>query len=158
MADPLGGVWAIEALTDDLVAGARAYIARIDEMGGALAALEHGFQQNEIADAAYAFAARASRRATAKVVGVNCFEIEDEACPRCSSSTRPPSRQVERLRELRRPRRRPRRGPRRPRRGATAENLMPAILDAVRAETTLGEIADALRGVFGEHPESGSSR
>ena len=156
--DPLGGSWAIEALTDDLARRARQYIVRIDEMGGALAALERGFQQDEIADAAYAFQRRVEE-GKSKVVGVNCHEIEGETVPEpLLLDPAGETRQVERLRELRL-----RRDARRVlaardtlrRSAATAENLLPPILDCVRAETTLGEIADTLRGVFGEHTDQG---
>lgn len=159
--DPLGGSWAIEALTDDLARRAREYIARIDEMGGALAALERGFQQDEIADAAYAFQRRVEEGA-AKVVGVNCHEVEGEAVPEpLLLDPAGESRQVERLRELRSARDSGRVAATRDAlrlKAATAENLLPPILDCVRAEATLGEIADTLRGVFGEHSETGSSR
>ena len=156
--DPLGGSWAIEALTDDLARRARQYIVRIDEMGGALAALERGFQQDEIADAAYAFQRRVEE-GKSKVVGVNCHEIEGETVPEpLLLDPAGETRQVERLRELRL-----RRDARRVlaardtlrRSAATAENLLPPILDCVRAETTLGEIADTLRAVFGEHTDQG---
>ena len=156
--DPLGGSWAIEALTDDLARRARQYIVRIDEMGGALAALERGFQQDEIADAAYAFQRRVEE-GKSKVVGVNCHEAEGETVPEpLLLDPAGETRQVERLRELRL-----RRDARRVlaardtlrRSAATAENLLPPILDCVRAETTLGEIADTLRAVFGEHTDQG---
>ncbi len=156
--DPLGGSWAIEALTDDLARRARQYIVRIDEMGGALAALERGFQQDEIADAAYAFQRRVEE-GKSKVVGVNCHEAEGETVPEpLLLDPAGETRQVERLHELRL-----KRDARRVlavrdtlrRSAATAENLLPPILDCVRAETTLGEIADTLRGVFGEHTDQG---
>ena len=130
-------------------------------MGGALAALDRGFQQDEIADAAYAFQRRVEE-GMAKVVGVNCHQVEDEAVPEpLFLDPAGEARQVERLRELRSARDSGRVAATRDalrRKAATAENLLPPILDCVRAETTLGEIADTLRGVFGEHTESGSSR
>ena len=99
--DPLGGSWAIEALTDDLARRARQYIVRIDEMGGALAALERGFQQDEIADAAYAFQRRVED-GKSKVVGVNCHVVETESVPEpLVLDPAGETRQVERLRELR---------------------------------------------------------
>ena len=70
VADPLGGAWAIEALTEEIVVRARDYIARIDELGGARQALERGFQQDEIADAAYRHQ-RAVEEGSVQVVGVN---------------------------------------------------------------------------------------
>ncbi len=159
--DPLGGSWAIEALTDDLARRAREYIVRIDGMGGALAALEQGFQQDEIADAAYAFQRRVEE-GRAKVVGVNCYTVEAETVPEpLVLDPEGETRQVERLRELRAMRDSPRVATARDelrRAAATDANLLPPILDCIRAETTLGEIADTLRGVFGEHREGGASR
>jgi methylmalonyl-CoA mutase N-terminal domain/subunit len=132
LTDPLGGSWAIEALTDEIATRARAYVARLDEMGGALAGLERGFQQKEIAEAAYEHQ-RAVEEGAVKVVGVNCYELEEEApAEALALETRIENEQVERLR------------------------AMPAILDCVRAEATLGEIADTLRSVFGEHREAGA--
>jgi methylmalonyl-CoA mutase, N-terminal domain len=159
--DPLGGSWAIESLTDDLARRARAYIVRIDEMGGALAALERGFQQDEIADAAYAFQRRVEE-GRAKVVGVNCYAVEAETVPEpLLLDPEGEMRQVERLRELRATRDATRVTAARSelrRAAATGENLLPPILDCIRSETTLGEVADTLRGVFGEHRDSGATR
>jgi len=155
--DPLGGAWAIEAATDEIVAGARAYLARIDELGGALAALEHGFQQNEIAEAAYA-TQRAIESGDQKVVGVNCFELEDEpATDILTIDPRAEDEQVARLAAFRAGRDATRVATARAALETAARgesNLMPTILDAVRAGATLGEIADTLRAVFGEHHES----
>jgi methylmalonyl-CoA mutase N-terminal domain/subunit len=159
--DPLGGSWAIEALTDDLAARAREYILRIDAMGGALAALERGFQQDEIAEAAFAFQRRVEE-GTAKVVGVNCYEVEEEIVPEpLAIDPQAEARQVERLREFRRQRDPAHLAAARERlalAAAGAENLMPAILDCVRASATLGEISDTLRGVFGEYAAGSSDR
>jgi len=157
IADPLGGSWALERRTDAIVAEARDYIARIEEMGGALAALERGFQQNEIADAAYEHQ-RAVETGDRKVVGVNCFQLEEEAPAEVLTiDPKAEEAQVKRLADFRAGRDAARVEAAR---NALAEaargdsNLMPSILDAVRAEATLGEIADTLRSVFGEHVES----
>jgi len=157
IADPLGGSWALERRTDAIVAEARDYIARIEEMGGALAALERGFQQNEIADAAYEHQ-RAVETGDRKVVGVNCFQLEEEAPAEVLTiDPKAEEAQVTRLADFRAGRDAARVEAAR---NALAEaargdsNLMPSILDAVRAEATLGEIADTLRSVFGEHVES----
>jgi methylmalonyl-CoA mutase N-terminal domain/subunit len=155
--DPLGGAWALEALTAEIVDGARAYIARIEELGGALAALERGFQQNEIAEAAYAHQ-RAVEDGSKKVVGVNCHRAEEEAP--VESLTLDPAAEAEQIARLRALR--AGRDPARVEAALAAleraaredRNTMPAILDGVRAEATLGEIADTLRRVFGEHHES----
>jgi len=156
VADPLGGSWLIESWTDEIAGRARAYIERIDEMGGALSAIERGFQQGEIADAAYR-AQRAIETGEAKVVGVNVHR-EDEEAPEEILTIDPASErhQIERLAAFRGARD-----------AAAAEaaldtleaaaredrHLMPPILDAVRAEATLGEISDRLRRVYGEHRE-----
>jgi methylmalonyl-CoA mutase N-terminal domain/subunit len=157
VADPLGGAWAIEALTDEIVGRARAYIERIDEMGGAIAALERGFQQKEIADAAYD-TQRQVEEGSQKVVGVNCYEVEEEDPAEALEIDPMAERdQCARLAAFRRARE--------PGRAEAAcqaleaaaredRNVMPEILAAVRAEATLGEIADALRRVYGEHREA----
>jgi methylmalonyl-CoA mutase N-terminal domain/subunit len=159
LTDPLGGSWAIEALTDEIATRARAYVARLDEMGGALAGLERGFQQKEIAEAAYEHQ-RAVEEGAVKVVGVNCYELEEEApAEALALETRIENEQVERLRALRAARDGARTAAAREelrRAAAEGKNAMPAILDCVRAEATLGEIADTLRSVFGEHREAGA--
>jgi methylmalonyl-CoA mutase N-terminal domain/subunit len=159
LTDPLGGSWAIEALTDEIATRARAYVARLDAMGGALAGLERGFQQKEIAEAAYEHQ-RAVEEGAVKVVGVNCYELEEEApAEALALETRIENEQVERLRALRAARDGARTAAAREelrRAAAEGKNAMPAILDCVRAEATLGEIADTLRSVFGEHREAGA--
>jgi len=157
VADPLGGAWAIEALTERIVLDARAYIEKIDQMGGALGALERGFQPREIADAAYE-AQRAIEDGRQKVVGVNCYEMEEETPTEALEIDPQAERdQCDRLLAFRAARD-----------GETStaacraleaaakedRNLMPEILAAVRAQATLGEIADALRHVYGEHREA----
>jgi methylmalonyl-CoA mutase N-terminal domain/subunit len=155
-ADPLGGAWAVEALTAAIVDGARDYLRRIEEMGGALAALECGFQQQEIAEAAYAHQ-RAVEEGSVKVVGVNVQVVEEELRPEgLAIDPRAEAEQVERLRAFRAGRDAARVGRSRAVLDAAARegrNVMPPILDCVRAEATLGEIADTLRAVFGEHSE-----
>src|SRR4051812_46770706 len=158
VADPLGGSYVVEAWTDEIVRRAQDYIRRIDEMGGALAGLEAGFQQREIADAAYRYQMAVEEKREI-VVGVNAFAAEEGAPTEVLRIDPAAEReQVERLRALRQRRV--------SQRAATAvqalttaaredRNLMPAILDCVRAEVTLGEIADALRGVYGEYQEAG---
>jgi methylmalonyl-CoA mutase, N-terminal domain len=157
VADPLGGAWAIEALTDRIVAGARAYIARIDEMGGPIAALESGFQAREIADAAYE-TQRAIEEGRQKVVGVNCFEMDGESpVEALAIDPRAEREQCERLAAYRAGRDAARAAAALAALDAAAgagRNLMPEILGAVRAGSTLGEIATALRRVYGEHREA----
>ncbi|MEO8470476.1 MAG: methylmalonyl-CoA mutase family protein [Chloroflexota bacterium] len=154
--DPLGGSWFVESLTNDLEAAAYAYLAEIDAMGGTLAALDAGFQQRQIQESAY----RTQRNVdagTQVVVGVNRFR--DEA------TTTPPTqridpegerRQVEGLRRVR-AERDPAAWEAAMRRlddaARGSENLMPPIIDAVRAYATVGEIADHLRATWGVHRE-----
>ena len=158
VADPLGGSYVIEAWTDEIVQRARAYIRRIEEMGGALAALEQGFQQREIADAAYRYQLEVEEK-TAKVVGVNVFTADEEPPTEVlridPSAEREQAGRVRALRERRAPNRAD--GAVRQLAAAAREdrNLMPPILDCVRAEVTLGEIADTLRGIYGEYREAG---
>jgi methylmalonyl-CoA mutase N-terminal domain/subunit len=158
VADPLGGSYVVEAWTEEIVRRSRDYIRRIDEMGGALAGLERGFQQKEIADAAYIYQMAVEEKREI-VVGVNAYAA-DEGLPTEVLRIDPQAEreQVERLRAVRE-RRDPERAEATVRALATAaredRNLMPAILDAVRAEVTLGEISDALREVYGEYREAG---
>lgn len=158
VADPLGGSYVIEAWTDEIVRRSRDYIRRIDEMGGALKALEQGFQQREIADAAYRYQLDVEE-GRAKVVGVNVFAAENEMPTEVLRIDPAAERdQAERLRALRE-RRDASRAAETTRQLAEAaredRNLMPPILDCVRAEVTLGEIADTLRGIYGEYREAG---
>ncbi|HEY4593656.1 MAG TPA: methylmalonyl-CoA mutase family protein, partial [Thermoanaerobaculia bacterium] len=158
VADPLGGSYVIEAWTEEIVQRSRDYIRRIDEMGGALAGLERGFRQREIADAAYRYQMAVEEKREI-VVGVNAFAADAEPPTEVLRIDPAAEReQVERVRALRERRY--------PQRAATAvqalttaaqedRNLMPAILDCVRARVTLGEISDALRGVYGEYSEAG---
>jgi methylmalonyl-CoA mutase N-terminal domain/subunit len=158
VADPLGGSYVVEAWTGEIVERARDYIRRIDEMGGALAGLERGFQQKEIADAAYAYQMAVEEKREI-VVGVNAYAADEELpTPVLRIDPAAEREQVERLHALR--------AGRHPEKAAATvraltdaaredRNLMPAILDAVRAEVTLGEIADALREVYGEYREAG---
>jgi methylmalonyl-CoA mutase N-terminal domain/subunit len=156
IADPLGGSWVIEAWTDEICRRARAYIAKIEEMGGALAALEQGFQQREIADAAYAWQ-RAVEEGREQVVGVNVHTAEHETPTEVLAIDPAVERtQVERLAALRAGRDAGRATATREALTAAARedrNLLPLILDCVRAEVTLGEISDSLREVYGEYRE-----
>jgi methylmalonyl-CoA mutase N-terminal domain/subunit len=158
VADPLGGSYVIEAWTDEIVTRARDYIRRIEEMGGALAALEQGFQQREIAEAAYRHQL-AVEEGREKVVGVNAYAAEGEAPTEILTIDPGAERaQVERLAALR-----ARRDAGRSAAAVAAleaaaredRNLLPPILDCVRAEVTLGEISDALRRIYGEYREAG---
>ncbi|HEV8579478.1 MAG TPA: methylmalonyl-CoA mutase family protein [Thermoanaerobaculia bacterium] len=158
VADPLGGSYVVEAWTDEIARRARDYIRRIDDMGGALAALERGFQQREIAEAAYRYQMAVEEQREI-VVGVNAFETEEE--PPIEVLRIDPAaerEQVERLLALRARRDGERAALASGELTAAARedrNLMPAILGCVRAEVTLGEISNVLREVYGEYRDAG---
>ena len=154
--DPLGGSQTIEDRTDRIEQGARAYIEKIDALGGALAAIESGYIQGEIQNAAYDLQ-RQVESCDRVVVGVNRFQTgERQAVPTFRLDPAIEREQVERLRALRASRDNP--GvdaalDRLERAAAGAENLMPFILEAADRHATVGEISDRLRRVFGEYRE-----
>ncbi len=157
--DPLGGSWAIESLTASIVEAAGALISRIDSMGGALAAIEGGFYQREIQEAAYR-AQRAIEEKSQIVVGVNEFtRAEERPIPTLTVDPSVEEEQVTRLRALR-ARRDPAAATRLREGVVTAaregRNLLPPIVDAVAGLVTLGEIVESLRGVFGDYHETGA--
>ena len=155
--DPLAGSYYIESLTNEIEKRAVDYLQKIEAMGGMLKAIERGYVQQEIQNAAYEYQ-QAIDREEAVVVGVNRFQVEqDHTVPiqRIDPTLEP--KQVERLRALR------------AKRNAdtwkaalqavedtarTGENLMPRILAAVEANATVGEISDAMRKVYGEYKEA----
>jgi methylmalonyl-CoA mutase N-terminal domain/subunit len=155
--DPLAGSYYVESLTSEIEKRAVDYLDKIDAMGGMLKAIERGYVQQEIQNAAYEYQ-QAVDRQEAVVVGVNRFQIgEEKAVPiqRIDPALEP--RQVERLRALRAKRNvetwqaaiRAVEDTAR-----SAENLMPRILAAVEANATVGEISDAMRKVYGEYKEA----
>jgi methylmalonyl-CoA mutase N-terminal domain/subunit len=151
-ADPLGGSYYVEALTDEIEARARAYLERIEELGGAARAIE--FMQEEIHAAAYGFQqdVEAGRR---KVVGVN-EQVEDGRPPRIGQPDYSALEDGQKARlatlRARRDGHAVRDSLRRIRDAAgTDANLMPPIIEAVRAEVTLGEISDVLREIWGTY-------
>ncbi|MCL6481390.1 MAG: methylmalonyl-CoA mutase family protein [Firmicutes bacterium] len=155
--DPVAGAYAIEKLTDEIEAQAREYLARIDALGGMLRAIETGYVQAEIQKAAYAYQQKIESGEQI-VVGVNQFRSEQEKPIEILRVDPEIERaQVERLRALR-----ARRNEANVRAAlaevercaAGTDNLMPAILAAVEAYATVGEISDALRRVFGEYQET----
>ena len=155
--DPVAGSYAIESLTNEIAELAGLYISKIDTMGGTLRAIESGFIQGEIQKAAYDFQ-RAVETKEQIVVGVNEFVAEEErGVPTLRMDEDIERSQIARLNVLR-----AKRDSARvksalaelQRRAATTENLLPAILTAVEAYATVGEISDALRRVFGEYQES----
>jgi methylmalonyl-CoA mutase, N-terminal domain len=156
--DPFAGSYAVEHLTDELERRATDYIEKIDALGGMLRAIELGYVQREIQEAAYAYQ-RAVESGDATVVGVNRFQIEEDSAPallRVEPAIE--GAQVERLTRLR---------ARRDNEAVEAtlaaletaartpsENLLPRILAAVEAYATVGEISHRLRRVWGEYREA----
>ena len=156
VADPFGGSYFVEKLTRDMEDGARGYFDQIDRMGGMVAAIEAGFPQREVAESAYRFQQAVESR-DKTIVGVNDFVQDDEpALETLYIDESTGARQLDRLARLRKSRDA----------GAvqsaldalrdaarTTRNVMPPILDAVRAYATVGEMCDALRDVWGEYEE-----
>jgi methylmalonyl-CoA mutase, N-terminal domain len=155
--DPLAGSYVIEHLTDEIEQRARAYITRIDQLGGALRAIEAGFVQGEIGDAAYAYQ-RAVERDEQIVVGVNQFQTPaDLHLSRLKIDPSIEAEQRRKLAELRQGRDNARVSELRAQLESTArstENLMPCLVACVENDVTLGEICNTLRGVFGEYQPS----
>jgi methylmalonyl-CoA mutase N-terminal domain/subunit len=155
--DPVAGSYAIESLTNEIESLAAAYLSKIDQLGGMLRAIEAGFVQGEIQKAAYEFQ-RAVESKEQIVVGVNDFVAEEpRTIPTLRIDAEIERTQIARLNALRAKRDSARAKSalaELQRRAATTENLLPAILAAVEAYATIGEISDALRRVFGEYQES----
>jgi len=154
--DPLAGSYYVEWLTDQLECRIRDYIRTIDEMGGALAAIESGYIQREIQESAWRFQQQVESGERI-IVGVNKFTTAEEIEVPVQRVDRVAQlRQVERVRDLRR-----RRDNRRVEAALARleevarsnENTMPAILECVEAYATIGEICRVLRKVFGEYRE-----
>jgi methylmalonyl-CoA mutase N-terminal domain/subunit len=152
--DPLGGSYYVERLTNELEQKAMEYITRIDDLGGAVAAIERGYMQREIQNAAFIYQ-REIEKKDRIIVGVNQFtgggeppgdilrvkpEVEEQqrrnvARVRAERDQQAASKALARVEAI----------------ANNGENLMPSIVDAVRAWCTLGEISDAMRRVFGEY-------
>ncbi len=157
-ADPMGGSYLVEYLTDEIERRAAAYIEEIDAMGGALAAIEAGYVQSEIQDAAYTYQ-RAVEEGEATVVGVNRFDVEEtqqlellrvdpavEQAQRARLAALRQRRDADKAMALLGRLDTAARG--------TAENLMPLLIACVEADLTLGEICGVLRTVWGEYRPS----
>ena len=151
--DPLGGSWALEALTDEMESRAEAYLKKIDELGGMVEAISRGYPQHEIEDAAYTAQKEIEAR-TQIVVGVNEFVTEDAPFDTLRVDPALEGQQVERLKKFRASRdsAAATRALSELKRGAEGkDNLVPLIVTAVKSKATLGEIANSMREVFGEH-------
>ncbi|MGO9061019.1 MAG: methylmalonyl-CoA mutase [Candidatus Binataceae bacterium] len=155
--DPMAGSYYVESLTRELEQGAREYLARIDDLGGAVAAIERGFMQREIQNAAFNYQREIETKQRI-IVGVNQFTSTDtEPIDLLKVNPELEEKQKQRVARVRAERN-----------GAAAQeavarvqqaasdgsNLMPPIIEAVRRHATLGEIAEAMRHVFGEHQAS----
>jgi len=155
--DPLGGSYYIEWLTDRIEDEAMRYINEIDKMGGTLKAIEKGYIQREIAASAYNYQ-RAVDSGEQIIVGVNRFTTDDEPSPELLEvGAEVEKRQIARLGRLKQERDSQKVGRvlERVRDAARSDgDIMPALIDAVKAYATVGEISDALRDVFGEYRET----
>ena len=153
-ADPLAGSWFVESLTDEIEARALAFIAHIDELGGAVRAIEQGYQKAQIEASAYELS-RAVERGEQVVVGVNRYTVEEDIEPDLQAVDHSVhSRQIERLARVRGER------DHAAVEAALAEvvrtaggtgNLLPPMREALRRMATVGEVSDALRSVFGAY-------
>jgi len=157
--DALGGAYAIESLTNRIEAEAQKYLARIDELGGMVPAIEQGYPQREIQNSAYSYQLEIEKKQRI-IVGVNQF-VQDSASSagvevmkidpnierdqvervRAVRARRDASKHAEALRRLENA-------------AKGTDNLLPLVLDAVKAEATVGEVAGVLREVWGEHVET----
>ncbi|MFZ5470681.1 MAG: acyl-CoA mutase large subunit family protein [Myxococcota bacterium] len=157
--DPLAGSYYVEYLTDEMEKRALDYLRRIDEMGGIIRAVEEQFPQKEIGESAYRYQ-REVEKGERFIIGVNAFQAETEApIETLKIDERVHHEQVERLAKVKAERDGPRvsaalakvehaaRG---------ADNLMPPVLEAVKAYATLGEICDVFRKVWGPYREGGA--
>ena len=154
VADPLGGSWLVERLTDELEEEALAYLEQIDARGGMVAAVEEGYPQAEIADAAYAFQ-RELERGERLMVGVNAFANGEEQEPEIHRpDPAAEAAQVARVREFRARRDAARHGAALDALGAaceSGENVMPHLIAGAHAGATLGEMCDVFRERFGRY-------
>ncbi|MFC1869636.1 methylmalonyl-CoA mutase family protein, partial [Chloroflexota bacterium] len=166
VSDPLAGSYYVESLTDKLEAEVWEIINKIEAMGGAVAAIEQGYQQREIARNSYQIQ-KEIETGERKLVGVNCFTGENELEVTTSRLIPHPydakkreeaeQRQLVNLAKVKKERNNENVQSALKRLRATAEdekaNIMPALVEAVETYATIGEIADTLRGVFGEYKE-----
>jgi methylmalonyl-CoA mutase N-terminal domain/subunit len=156
--DPLAGSYFVETLTNELEAAANDYLAEIEALGGTLAAIETGFQQRQIQEAAYR-TQQEVESGERVVVGVNRYRDDDAAAARPALQRIDPEgerRQIERVRRVRAERDAgawERALARLEECARGSDNVMPALVEAVEAYATVGEISDRLRATFGEHRE-----
>ena len=156
MIDPLGGSYAVEALTDEIERRSREYIEKIEAMGGAVKAIESGYIQGEIGESAYQYQKEIEAKKRI-IVGLNQFQIEEEPL-RDILRIKPEMEQYQKEKLARVKKERNNTKVKETladlkRAAHGTENLVPPILEAVRVYATLGEISDTLREVFGEYRE-----
>jgi len=154
--DPLGGSYLVESLTNDIERESMRYLERIDAMGGMIRAIEEGYVQKEIANSAYTYQKEVENKKRI-IVGMNRFTTDDIfVCKLLKVTTEVENLQKSKLKQLKEARDNARVSKTLATLKKTAagtDNLFPPVVDAVRAYATLGEIADALRDVFGEYRE-----
>jgi methylmalonyl-CoA mutase N-terminal domain/subunit len=155
--DPAAGSYYLETLTNEMEEKTMDYIRKIDDMGGAIPAIEKGFFQQEIADSAYKYQREADEKKRI-IVGVNDYAIKEEECPieLLRVDPRVEHEQLARLQKLKRERNNRKAKEALDKLHSSAEkdeNLMPKMIEAVKAYVTLGEITDVLRQVYGEYKE-----
>lgn len=157
VADPLGGSYVIEELSKSLEAEVRQYLAEIKSRGGMVACIEAGYVQQQVQDAAYRTQI-AMDEGSFLQVGTNCFTIKNEAPPEdlLEMDLSLQKKQISRLKKLKAARNKKKHAEALAKLSAAAkadQNVMPHILSAVKAEVSLGEISDTLRGIYGTHKE-----
>jgi len=155
--DPLAGSYCVEVLTNEMEEMAMEYINKIDDMGGMIPAIENGFLQREIADSAYKYQQEIDNKERI-LVGVNDYTVEEDWVPLKLLRIAPDveAEQLDRLRKVKRERNNAKVKEVLDKLHDAAdrdENLMPTIIEAVKAYATLGEITNVLRSVFGEYQE-----
>jgi methylmalonyl-CoA mutase N-terminal domain/subunit len=168
VADPLGGSYLVERMTLDMEQGAFAYFEKLDAMGGMVRAIEQGFPQKEIAEASYAYQ-RAVEAGEKVIVGVNDYMVDEQPQEVLYIDESVRDAQTKKLRRLRGERsneavqralsalrRAAEQEPQALEGGVSSANTMPYLLDCVRAYATVGEIAGALKDVFGAYQEAGA--
>lgn len=152
--DPFGGSYVVEEMTDNLINDAMKIISEIDDLGGTVAAIEQGWIQNEITRSAYTYQKEIDSKARI-IVGVNQFEEQDEFEPEILEiDSKKVESQIESVKSLKISRNNDQVSQRLSElklAAQSAENVIPPIIDCVKNECTLGEIADTLRDVFGIH-------
>jgi methylmalonyl-CoA mutase, N-terminal domain len=158
-ADPLGGAYYLEALTDRMESEAKDYFDKLDEMGGMIEAIQRGFPQGEIHRAALAYQ-KAVDRQERIIVGMNAYtEPEERQVSTLKIKAEVEKKQLQKLKQRKKSRNAKKLAAALGQLAAVAEangDLMPAVLEAVRAESTVGEICEVFRRIYGEYREAAS--